>query len=262
MRYLGLLFGFFALTLFVLPGLTAQEKGKDKKADVEAKDDNPEPEKKDKKKGTTKEKKEKKPVEEIPPHGPVVKTKIVSMKADSVRDFTVEVSMPDPMKMYNLQMWQQQQMVSIAQSPNPQTYNQRLYQFQMQLAQKQNNGEGFSMKPVDVQATEKCKVRIMYPPLQYDDAGNLKKWSKKEIAALKGTSKLPGFPADFDLLKNGQYVEIYLAKQHGSPKGKWTGKNPNKKKMEKEKAPVEDDDPIETRPQVILIVIWAEPKGS
>jgi hypothetical protein len=235
MKYFGLLIGFLALSLFVLPGLTAQEK----------KDDDTKPEKKE-----PKAKKEKKPVEEKPAHGAVVQTKILSMKADSARDFTVEIPMPDQQKMYDLQVWMMQQQMSIAQSPNVQTYVQRMNSFQQQLASKNTN----TLKPVEVRASEKCKVRIMYPPLQYDDAGNLKKWTKKEIAALKAKSKLPGFPADFDLLKTGQYVEIYMAKPPPTPKG--SGAQPKRKKK------MEDDPDLPIAvPEVVMIVIVAEPMG-
>src|SRR5260370_13241295 len=117
MRITGLLIAFMALSLFVLPGLTAQEKkGDDAKAEKkeakdekkDAKDEKKDPEKTDPEKKNLpkeKEKKEKKPVEEKPEHGPVVKTRIISMKPDSAREFTVEVAMPDPMKVFEVQQW-------------------------------------------------------------------------------------------------------------------------------------------------------------
>lgn len=249
MKYSGLIIAFLAVSLFILPGLTAQEKkGDDAKADKkDAKD-----EKKDDAKDTEKpkEKKEKPPVEEKPEHGAIVKTKIVSMKADSARDFTIEVAMPDPQKIQNLQMWSFQQMQSLM-GGDPKTRGQRMYQYQMQLAYKQMN-ETTTMKPFEVRAAEKCKVRMMYPPVQYDDAGNLKKWTAKDLAALKAKSKLPGYPADFDLLKTGQWVELYLAKPAAAPKG--SGTTVAKKKKN-------DDDPDVPMavPEIVMIVIWAEP---
>jgi hypothetical protein len=246
LRHAGLIVGFLAVALFALPGLTAQEK--DKKDPDKA-----DPEKKD---PPVKEKKEKKPVEEKPEHGPVFKTKIISMKQDSARDFTVEVPMPDPQKIASLQMWSFQQMQSLM-GGDPRTRAQRLYQYQMQLAQKQAN-ETTTMKPVEVRATEKCKVRIMYPPVQYDDAGNLKKYSPKELAAMKTNSKLPGFPADFDLLKTGQWVELYLVKPAPPAKGS-AGTTPMKKDPKKK---MEDDPDVPLAvPEVVMIVIWAEPMG-
>ncbi len=258
MRSTGLLLGFFALSLFLLPALTAQEKKADKKdvADEkkETKDEKKDPDKPEKKEAAVKEKK---PPEEKLQHGAVVKAKIISMKPDSAHDFTIEWPMPDPQKIMNLQMWQTQQMISIMQDRNPVNRTQRMYQFQMQLAQKQAN-ETYTMKPVDVRATDDCKVRIMYPPVQYDDSGNLKKWTKKELDKLRAGSKLPGYPADFDLLKTGQFVELYLAKPHPSLPSKEKNPKVAAKKKKDEDAP----DPMEiARPEVVMIVIWAEPMG-
>jgi hypothetical protein len=254
MKYSGLVIAFFAACLFVLPSLTAQEKkGDDAKADkkdIDAKD----PEKKDTPK-EPKEKKEKKPVEEKPEHGAVIKTKIVSMKADSARDFTIEMAMPDPQKIASLQMWSFQQMQSLM-GGDPRTRGQRMYQYQMQLAIKQAN-ETTTMKPFEVRAAEKCKVRTMFLPLEYDDTGKIKKRTRQELAELKGKSKLPGYPADFDLLKIGQYVELYLAKPAAAPKGSApAAKNKNKKKKDED----DPDVPIAV-PEVVMIVIWAEPMG-
>jgi hypothetical protein len=273
MRITGLLIAFMALSLFVLPGLTAQEKKgddakaekkdtKDEKKDAkdekkDAKDEKKDPEKTDPEKKDPpkeKEKKEKKPVEEKPEHGPVVKTKIISMKADSAHEFTVEVSMPDPTKIAAVQMWSMQQIFNISRTQNAAQRAQQMYQYQMQLAIKQAN-ETTTMKPFEVRAAEKCKVRMMYPPVQYDDAGNLKKYTQKELAAMKANSKLPGFPADFDLLKTGQYVELYMAKP--PPAAKSTGTPPPMKKKKMEDDP---DVPVAV-PEVVMIVIWAEPMG-
>src|SRR5437870_3197049 len=67
--------------------------------------------------------------------------------------------------------------------------------------------------------------------------------------------KLLGPPADSAELKTGQYVELYLAKQ---PKEKGGTKTPPAKDKKKK----DDDDPLpETRPDVVMIVIWAEPMG-
>jgi hypothetical protein len=267
MRFAGLLLGFLALTLLMLPALTAQEKKKDDaKADkAEKKDgDKKDAEKKDadkkdaeKKKDTEKPEKPAKKKEEKLEHGPVIQTKILSMKPDSSRDFTIEVPMPDPAQLANLAAWEAQQMFSIRQSPNPQTYAQRMQQYQLQLAQKQARGEGYSLKPVDVRAKDDCKVRILYPPVEYDDAGKLKKWTSKELAALKGKSKLPGYESSYDTLKVGQFVDVYLAKQHGGPKDKWPAKGQQKKKK------TDDDEPMAPPPppEVVMIVIKAEPMG-
>src|SRR2546423_4130973 len=100
MKRTGMLIGFLALSILLLPALTAQEKKDDPKADKkEAKDDKKDADKKDPDK-TDPEKPVKKKPEEKPEHGPVLKTKILSMKADSAREFDIEVMMPDPQQMF------------------------------------------------------------------------------------------------------------------------------------------------------------------
>jgi len=242
MKYFGMVFGFLAVTALVLPGLTAQEK--DKKAD-----------KAEKKEGDELPKKEKKPVEEKPEHGQVVKTKILSMRPDSAREFTIEMQMPDPQKVFNFQNWQAQHLQSISTSANPTQYAQRMAAYQQQLPAQQ--ASIYTMKPFDVRAAEGCKVRTMFPPVQYDDAGNLKKWNKKELEAMKKGSKLPGYPSDFDALKTGQYIELYLAKVHKEKEKGVTKTLPAKDKKKKD-----DDDPIMDKgPEVVMIVIYTEPMG-
>jgi hypothetical protein len=243
MRVAGLMIGFLAVTLFVLPQLPAQEK--DKKADKDAKAEAKDPDKAEMKE------KEKKPAEEKLEHGPVIPTRILSMKPDSAHDFTVEIPQPDPQQMFQLQQWQAQQMMYIAQSRNPTEYAQRTAQFQQGMAQRIAQGAGYTKKPVDVRARDDCKVRMMNPPVEYDDAGNLKKWTKKELDKLKDKSKLPGYPANFDMLKTGQFVQIYLAKPPPAPKDKGGTK---KKKDEDPPEPMGD-----MRPEVVMIVIWGEP---
>jgi hypothetical protein len=275
MKSVGLLLGFLALTLLFLPGLTAQEKkgddakkekaeAKDEKKDTkgekkdvkdekkDAKDDKGDPEKKDTEKKDAKKDKEKKPVENMPEHGQVIKTKIISMRAESAREFTIEMPVFDPQRAAAMQAWQVQQMQQIMANPNPQ----RLLQFKMDLARKEAT-EMYTMKPVDLKMAEHCKLRVMFPPMQYDDAGHAKKWSKKELDALRGNSKLPGYPAEFDVLRPGQMVEVYLAKQSqlATPKDKDKGAPQKKKKKS-------DDDPPELpemRPEVVLIVIHSDP---
>jgi hypothetical protein len=123
--------------------------------------------------------------------------------------------------------------------------------YQQGMAQRMAQGGVTSPKNVDVRATDACKVRMMHPPVQYDDAGNLKQWTKKELEKLKDKSKLPGYPAEFDMLKTGQYVQIYLAKPPAPVKT-----TPNKKKKDEDPP---DAPTADMRPEVVMIVIWAEP---
>jgi len=228
----------------------AKDKKKDKADDKKAKDDD---EPKDKKK-TAEKKKDEDKVE----YGQVLTTKIISMRPDSSRDFTIELPQRDPMKVAEANQWIAQQMAHVAQAPNPQEYAQRMATFQQQLAQKVATGLT-TMKPIDVRAVDKVKVRTLFPPVQYDDTGNLKKWTVKELTTLKGTSKLPGYPAEIEVLKPGQVVYLYLAKPPAPPKGSTA----EKKKNDIKKKLIEDDEKIEMteRPEVVMIIVAQEPMG-
>src|SRR5205085_8676554 len=61
---------------------------------------------------------------------------------------------------------------------------------------------------VDVEASDDTVVRAANPPVQFDDKGNVKKYTLKELKALKGDSKLPGYESDFDSLHHDQIVEV------------------------------------------------------
>jgi hypothetical protein len=75
----------------------------------------------------------------------------------------------------------------------------------------------------------------------------MKRWTSKELLALKKGSKLPGYPAEYDILKPGQLVAVYLAKALPAPKGKAKG--------------LKVDDPVDVpgnRPEVLMIVVMQD----
>ena len=69
---------------------------------------------------------------------------------------------------------------------------------------------------VKVMTIDDVKIRTKNPPVAYDDKGNKKKYTAKE---LKGDSKLPGYTAEFNDLKQNQVVEVSLVRKK-SDKGK------------------------------------------
>jgi hypothetical protein len=71
-------------------------------------------------------------------------------------------------------------------------------------------------KDFDLESGAEAKVRRQDPPVQYDDKGQVKKYTPKELQELKGDAKLPGYQADWADLKPGQSVKVTLFK----PKGK------------------------------------------
>ncbi|HEV2950401.1 MAG TPA: hypothetical protein VGX70_23680, partial [Gemmataceae bacterium] len=51
------------------------------------------------------------------------------------------------------------------------------------------------------------------PPVAYDDKGNKKKYTAKELKELRGDSKLEGYTAGFEDLKTNQYVKVSLVRK-------------------------------------------------
>jgi hypothetical protein len=277
MKRIGLLTTLLAFLFVVLPNLTAQDAKKDKadkKAATDAKDKKPadddtkEPEEKDKKKAKKEE-----PKKEKLAYGSKFVTKILSANGASNREFTIEMKQLDPQKVNDVANWQAQRTQQLAQQlvnvnnafaqANMQTnannrlnslrsasqaqanYQRDLFNFQVELAKK----DVYTAKPFEVRAADDAKVRSLNPPVEFDDQGFQKKWTKKELEERKDKTGLPGFPVDFDQLKTGQYVEIYMVKPAPMPKGK------------KKKGP--DDDPIPPeamgRPEFIMVVIIRDP---
>ncbi|HVS34369.1 MAG TPA: hypothetical protein VMS17_02240 [Gemmataceae bacterium] len=71
---------------------------------------------------------------------------------------------------------------------------------------------------VDITSSDDLKVRMAEPPPAYDDKGNIRKRTQKELDELKGDPKspdykLPGYPAQFSDLRQGVYVKVSLVKK-------------------------------------------------
>ena len=257
MNRIGLLIGFLTMLVFVIPSWTApelqQEEKKDEKKDVK-KDETKDPEKKEKK--DDEKKPEKKPAPEKFVYGSKFVTKIMSVGPNSNREFTVEKYELDPKKQQEFSNWvyQQQQQLQKQQFEiarqkdfkariNAQAnYQKAVYNFEVDKAKRAGNL--MSVKPYELRAAENAKVRTLFPPVEFDDLGFQKKWTKKELEERKDNTGLPGFGVDFDAIKSGQIVEIYLPKAAPAVKGK-------------KKA---DDDPgdAKERQEFVLVVIRAE----
>lgn len=164
------------------------------------------------------------------------------------KDFSVDIMAPDPQKIAKFQMWQAQQMVQISRSA-PNQRAQQMRQYQTQLMQQQRGI--YSPTEFRVRATDNIKVRTLLLPQEFDEKGNPKKLTAKEIAALKDNSKLPGFPADLEALRIGQVVDVYLAKTAATAAATAKAKIARK---------ADDEDLEAPRPEVVLIVIKANAK--
>ncbi|MBM4068899.1 MAG: hypothetical protein FJ271_08130 [Planctomycetes bacterium] len=259
--------GILAVVVLILPSW-AQDEKKKKAGELEKKNDK-KVEKKVKKsifadkdpKDKDKDKKDKKSKDDNEKlnYGQYLTGKMKTIDANSQKDFTIELQLPDAKKIYDYQVWEVQAQQGIAQHKfnfvqatnigDKQThlvrYNQALAQFRIDSVQRQQNLT--SPKDVDLRATADIKIRTGFPPTDYDDKGKLKRWNLKELKALKKGSKLPGYPADYDVLKPGQIVGVYLAKPPPAAK----------KKGFKIEDPVEAA--VGKRPEVVMIVVVQEP---
>jgi hypothetical protein len=134
----------------------------------------------------------------------------------------------------------------IMRTRNPLTRAIKLQQFEAQLLTQQVKSLNDvkitrEHKDFDLDSTDKVVVRYQDPPVQYDDKGNLIKYTAAELKELRGKNPdLPGYEADFDKLTPGQTVKVTLAKP----------------KADKEKD--KDAAANNTKPQVSMIVITAE----
>ena len=66
---------------------------------------------------------------------------------------------------------------------------------------------------VKVMTIDDVKVRTKNPPVAYDDKGNKKRYTPKELKELRGDSKLPGYTAEFNDLKQNQWVKVSLVRK-------------------------------------------------
>jgi hypothetical protein len=236
MRLLAGIMSLALLLLVLLPNLDADDKPEPVKVDIK------EVEKKESAK-----KDGKKDLEEKLLQHPALTGRVKRMDANSARDFTIDVPQVDPLKVYQLNMWKMNEMNRILRIPfnQPVQRAQQLALYNFQLARKENT-EIYTPKEMDLRAVDGCKVRAMAPPTEFDDKGRLKTFTQKELSALRGNSKLPGYAADFDRLNVGQTVTVYLAKTKDQPR--------REAGAPKKKNPDDDD----AKPEVVLIVIVQE----
>ena len=104
------------------------------------------------------------------------------------------------------------------------------------------SGSGGGNKTVplgELAAADDLKVRVLYPPPTTDERGNPKKYTAKELKALKGPGNEWGYTADFDSLKPGQTVRFYL--KWPKPAAKQPPRKPN---TTKETEPAEAVKPV------------------
>jgi hypothetical protein len=129
---------------------------------------------------------------------------------------------------------------------------QGIYNLSQQIAKARLDAQRGVEQKVDklFEAAEDVKVRINDLPVEYDDKGKVKKYTKAELATKKGGANLWGYPAEFEQVSAGQYVKIILGVK----------KTALKKKTPAKKGAKSDDDDMEDGPQVREIRILGAEK--
>jgi hypothetical protein len=108
---------------------------------------------------------------------------------------------------------------------------QGMIQARAAMAQHQANLITYESHPVklDLEAAADVIVRTAEPPVEYDEkTGKVKRYTAKELRALKGPENRWGFPADFDTLKAQQIVRVYLTWPKAAPRPRAADKDTDK----------------------------------
>jgi len=248
---LSIRWGSLVLCLLIgLPGLAADKKDADKK----------DPDKKDAEKAA----------EKMVTAGEI--TGVLKSEGGSQKYITLSVTIsymqPNPAAATQAMQQQRQMMQYQQQLMQARSWQQKqqIY-YQMAASMQQGQQSPFTVqrmsRDIDFQAADDMKVRCMFPPPAFDEKGNFKKYTPKELKELKGDSNLPGYEAAMDALKPGQTVKVYLAKA-GPAKPKVKEKlTPKEAKEAKEKAKEKEKDALEDdKPAIKLIVIISEPANQ
>jgi hypothetical protein len=194
--------------------------------------------------------------------------RLTQLDPNSQKDFTVQVTTKvaeldqgQVNRMADLQRQMLQQQQSAATARTLQQRQQALNQMQnIQNQMLQARAAMYRYKDVNtdykLRAGDKIKVRSVQPPVDYDEKGNLKKYTAEELKALRGTSGLPGYTAEYDSLRAGQVVHVYLAKNAHYGKG---GEKKGAEKKAKKVDELDDETALQARPEVVMIMIIQEP---
>jgi hypothetical protein len=72
---------------------------------------------------------------------------------------------------------------------------------------------------VDLELADKVMVRVEKPPFAFDDKGQVKKYTKDELDAMKGENKKEfGYTAEIDILKGGHILRVFMGRPKSAPK--------------------------------------------
>ena len=137
------------------------------------------------------------------------------------------------------------QRIMMARNPRQQAQQLRRFQQDYQRLQAQFQRLGYAQQPqykavthtkdFDFEVAPEPKVARATPPMEYDDKGDIKKYTKEELKKMRDPN-MPGYTAKVEDLQAGQVVKLYL----GKTKAKKT-KTTTKKKTTDDTTPPADE---------------------
>lgn len=143
----------------------------------------------------------------------------------------------------------QNQLIQASRDTDARNRARRVAELQVQILQQQARLYTTKEEKVrlELQAADDMKVRLSQPPTGFDDKGNPKKYTQKELTELKGPDpKLPGYLGELSDVGQDKVATVTLAKKRDT---KSTAKGKEK-----------DDDPAAGRRLLItMIVLYPEP---
>jgi hypothetical protein len=256
MRWFAGVISFLTVLILLLPQVGADDNKDPAKADVKSADKKDADQKdavkadsaKDTKKTDDKTKKNETKKEAAVVYGQTLTGELKRYDNNSAHAFVVAVPEKDPKKVYEVNMWQARESarinaIAVRNAGDVANRARQMNEFQVNLARKLNT-ETTTNKEMEFRLADDCKVRMKNLPVEFDLKGKPRVYTAKEIKALKGSGKLPGYTATLDQLEVGQQVTVYLAKTKTAAKGS------NAKK----KIADEDDEPI-AKPDVVMVLI-------
>jgi hypothetical protein len=112
-------------------------------------------------------------------------------------------------------MREQAQRAAQAQYQAAQEMQREMQRQAQRMAENAKRGGPFKVessgKSYEFAVRDEVIVRRMTLPFLYDDKGNVKQYTEKEVAKLKGTNpKLPGYQAKLEDLEPGHMVKLYI----------------------------------------------------
>jgi hypothetical protein len=143
---------------------------------------------------------------------------------------TVRVLEPNPQAQEKY-LSQQRQLLErqrqIMTNPNPAQAQQQMQDFlrdaeRLMQSQKDLFRVKSVEKDVELDLAEDVKVRARQPAQQFDEKGNIKRYTPQELKELRGDGKLPGYAAELSDLQPGQtvLVKVVRRKPADAPAGK------------------------------------------